>query len=147
MNNGISVLLFGPDLPSAGELTTCLIEPSRIHLPAYKQNINFSQLEARVGSFDHDQLQLSWQHQDNTWMLIPANPDAQKTLLKQLPKKEITGMGKWQRETLGQSLVWKSVVYSIGALALTAVLVVWQYDMAVSWVAGRVSLATEHKIG
>jgi beta-barrel assembly-enhancing protease len=147
MNNGVSILLFGPELPSGGELTTCLIEPDRIYLPAYKQNVSFSEMEARVGSFDHNQLQLCWQHQDQAWLLIPANPDAQKTLIKQLPKKEIVGLGKWRRETLGQSLVWKTVAYSLCALALMAVLVVWQYDTAVTWVAGRVPLATEYKIG
>jgi beta-barrel assembly-enhancing protease len=147
MQNGASILLFGPELPSAGELTTCQIELNRIYLPAYKQTINFSELEARVGSFDHDQLQLCWQYQGNAWLMIPANPDAQKTLIRQLPSKEVAGLGKWKRSTLGQSLVWKTVAYSLGTLALAAVLLVWQYDKAVAWVAGRVSLATEHEIG
>jgi beta-barrel assembly-enhancing protease len=147
MQNGVSILLFGPELPSAGELTTCQIEPNRIYLPAYKQTINFPQLEARVGSFDHDQLQLCWQYQGNAWLMIPANPDAQKALIRQLPRKEVVGLGKWKRETLGQNLVWKTVAYSLGALALAAVMLVWQYDKAVAWVAGRVPLATEHKIG
>jgi beta-barrel assembly-enhancing protease len=147
MNNGVSILLFGPGLPSAGELTTCLIEQDRICLPAYKQNVSFSEMEARVGSFDHDQLQLCWQQQDQGWLLIPANPDAQKTLIKQLPKKAVIGLGKWKRETLGQSLVWKSVAYSLCGLALLAIFVVWQYDTAVTWMAGRIPLETEYKIG
>ncbi len=146
-NNGVSILLFGPGLPSAGELTTCLVENTWIYLPAYKQTVKFSVLEARVGSFDHDQLQLCWQFQGNAWLLIPANPDAQKMLIRLLPKDGIAGLGKWKRATLGQSLVWKTVVYSLCTLALAAVLLVWQYDTAVTWVAGRVPLATENKIG
>jgi Zn-dependent protease with chaperone function len=145
--NGVSILLFGPELPSAGELTTCLIENAWIYLPAYKQTVKFSELEARVGSFDHNQLQLCWQHQDNAWLLIPANPDAQKTLVRLLPKNEITGFAKWKRSTLGQSFVWKAVVYSLATMVLAAILLVWQYDAAVTWLAGRVSLATENKIG
>ena len=89
MNSGISILLFGPELHCAGELTTCLIEPGLIYLPAYQQNIKFSAFEAKVGSFDHDQLHLCWQHQDQAWLLIPADPDAQKALLKQLPYHEM----------------------------------------------------------
>lgn len=147
MNDEVSILLFGPELPSAGQATTCQIEQGRIYLPSQKQSVTFPELEARVGSFDHDQLQLCWQYQGNTWLLAPANQDAQKTLVKLLPKKAVTGLGKWKRETLGQSLVWKTVAYSLCALALAAVLVVWQYDTAVSWVAGRVPIATEHKIG
>lgn len=147
MNNEVSILLFGPELPSTGQPTACLVEEGRLYLPNQKQTVSFSELEARVGSFDHDKLQLCWQYQGNTWLLIPANQDAQKTLVRLLPRKEVTGLGKWKRETLGQSLVWKTVAYSLCALALAAVLVVWQYDTAVSWVAGRVSLATEYKIG
>ena len=147
MDNAVSILLFGPQLPNAGELTTCQIESTRIYLPGYNQNIEFSKLEARVGSFDHNQLQLCWQAQDSTWMLIPANPDAQKTLVKLLPTKGIKRLAKWKRETAGQSLVWKAVVYSACALVLTAILFVWQYDKAVAWVAGRVPLETEYQIG
>jgi len=145
--HGVSIQLFGPELPSAGELTTCLIEAAWIFLPAYKQTVKFSELEARVGSFDHNQLQLCWRHQDNAWLLIPANPDAQKTLIKLLPKDEIKGFAKWRRETSSQSFVWKTVVYSLVTMVLAAILLVWQYDTAVTWVAGRVSLATENKIG
>ena len=143
MGNEVSILLFGPELPSTGQATTCQVEQGRIYLPNQKQSVSFSELEARVGSFDHNQLQLCWQYQGNTWLLIPANQDAQKTLVKLLPRKGITGLGKWKRETLGQSLVWKTVAYSLCGLALLTVLAIWQYDTAVSWMAGRVPLETE----
>ncbi len=147
MNNEINVLLFGPGLPHAGQATTCQVSQGQLSLPAYQQTVAFSKLEARVGSFDHNQLQLCWRQQDDAWLLIPANQEAQKALVKQLPRKEILGLGKWKRETFGQSVVWKAVAYSLCALAIGAVLLVWKYDAAVTWVAGRVPLATENKIG
>jgi Zn-dependent protease with chaperone function len=147
MGNDINILLFGPELPNAGQAATCVVNQDCIYIPQYKQTIRFAELEARVGSFDHDQLQLCWQYQGNTWLLIPANKDAQKALVKALPRRAVAGLGKWKRSTLGQGFVWKTVAYSLCALAVAAVLVVWQYDKAVSWVAGRVSLATEQQIG
>ena len=37
--------------------------------------------------------------------------------------------------------------YSIGTLVVALLVLVWQYDAAVTWVAGRVPLATEYKLG
>ncbi len=147
MNNEIDVLLFGSGLPHAGQATTCQLSQGQLSLPAFHQTITFSKLEARVGSFDHNQLQLCWRQQDDLWLLIPANQEAQKALVKQLPRKEVLGLGKWKRETFGQSVVWKTVAYSLSALAIGTVLLAWKYDAAVTWVAGRVPLATENKIG
>jgi beta-barrel assembly-enhancing protease len=147
MSTEVSILLFGAELPSAGQPATCVIEQGRFYLPANKQSVQFSELEARVGGFDHNQLQLCWHYQGNSWLLIPANQDAQKTLGKLLPKNEVAGLGKCKRSTLGQNLVWKTVAYSLCGLAVATGLIIWQYDTAVSWVAGRVSLATENKIG
>lgn len=147
MSIEVAILLFGPELPSAGQPTTCMVEHDRLCLPAFKQSVRFSELEARVGSFDHNQLQLCWQYQGQTWLLIPSNQDMQKALVKLLPKDAVAGLGKWKCSTLGQNLAWKTVIYSLSALALAAVLTIWQYDAALTWVAGRVPLATEHKIG
>jgi beta-barrel assembly-enhancing protease len=147
MSIDVPVLLFGPNLPVAGQPTTCVVEEDHLYLPAYMQTVKFSGLEARVGSFDHNQLQLCWQFQGQSWLLIPATLPAQKTLVNALPSNIIVGLQKWKRATLSQSLVWKTVIYSACALALAAVLLVWQYDTAITWVAGRVPLATEQKIG
>jgi predicted Zn-dependent protease len=148
IGNAVDILLFGPDLPSAGKPATCRIDQNYLTITDYKQTLSFSQLEARVGSFDHNQLQLCWQAANgDAWLLIPANQDAQKTLVKLLPSKDIKGLSRWKRSTIGQSLVWKTVAYSLCTLALAVVLLVWQYDTAVSWVANRVPLATENQIG
>ncbi|MEQ1560170.1 MAG: M48 family metallopeptidase [Methyloglobulus sp.] len=147
MSVEIPILLFGPDLPVAGHPTVCVLEQDHLYLPTYKHAVRFTELEARIGSFDHNQLQLCWQFQDQSWLLIPSSLETQKTLINALPKQSVNGLHKWQRATLGQSLVWKTAIYSACTLALAAILLVWQYDTAITWVAGQVSLATENKIG
>lgn len=147
MNADINILLFGPGIPGSGQPMACQIVQNGIFLPAYNRIISFAALQARVGSFDHNQLQLCWQHEDATWLLIPVNQDAQNKLLMQLPKNQIPGLGKWRRSTFSQSLVWKTTAGILCALALAAILLVWQYDAAVAWVAGRVPQATEYRIG
>lgn len=145
--NEINIRLFGPDLPNGGKLTVCKIDPQGLYLPDYRQLIHFAALEARVGNFDHNQLQLCWQYQDHTWMLIPEGLQAQQTLIKQLPQKSVKGLGKWKRATIGQNLVWKTVVTVLCLCAVAALLLVWRYDDAVTWVAGRIPMATEYEIG
>lgn len=142
-----SVLLFGPGLPSGGAVTDCLIEADGIRLTKHAQFIPFANLTARVGSFDHNQLQLAWQYQDQTWMLIPTDLVNQKQLIKLLPNGVIDGLGRWKRATLSQHLVWKTVGYSLASIAVLLLLIVWQYDAVVTWVAGRIPISTEYKLG
>ena len=147
MNNEIPVLLFGPGLPSGGKPASCFIHDGALVLPEYKQTAAFPELTARVGSFDHDQLQLSWEHQNQTWLLIPQDQKSQKALINLLPSGVVSGLGKWKRSTISQSLVWKTVVYSIAGLGLSILLLIWQYDAVVTWVAGRVPMKTEYELG
>lgn len=147
MSNEFNILLFGPGLPTGGRPATCRVEQNWLSIPDLKQTVAFSDLQAKVGSFDHNQLQLTWQQQDDAWLLIPADKNAQKSLVKLLADKKIAGMGKWRRSTFSQSLVWKTVAGTLCALALAAMLVVWQHDVVATWLAGRVSLATENEIG
>jgi predicted Zn-dependent protease len=147
MNDDIDILLFGPGLPGAGTPATCRIEANGIYLPVYNQIVSYAALKTRVGSFDHNQLQLSWQNQGETWLLIPVNQDAQKALLKQIPKQKIPELNTGRRATFSQRLVWKTAAGVLCTLALALILLVWQYDAAVAWLAGRVPLATEYQIG
>ncbi|MBM4208360.1 MAG: M48 family metallopeptidase [Gammaproteobacteria bacterium] len=146
-DNDINSRLFGPGLPSSGKPSVCRVEPRGLYLPEIQQLIHFAALETRVGSFDHNQLQLCWQYQDYTWMLIPEGRNAQQALIEQLPKKDVKGLGRWKRSTFGQSLVWKTVVTTLCLLAIGVALLVWRYDDVVTWVAGRVPMATEYEIG
>ncbi len=141
------VNLFGPGLPSAGQLTQLKVGRDSLQVPALKQLIPFTELSAKVGGADHNQLHLVWRHEGCSWLLIPDGLAAQKALLKVLPDNAVSGLSRWKRETLGQHLVWKTVVFLLSALLISALLIIWRYDDVVTWIAGRVPLATEYKLG
>jgi beta-barrel assembly-enhancing protease len=147
IDNTIDVLLFGKNFPTAGLPTRCQINSGSLVLDYQSTNISFDKLTADVGGFDHNQLQLHWQDNDDGYMLIPANKAGQKALRAALPTDVVQGLKGWHSSTKAQSLVWNSVLYSAGFLVLSAILVVWQYDRVLTFAANQVSMETEKKLG
>ena len=143
----IDVLLFGADLPKIGLPAKCTITQAAIHLDFQLLKIPFSDLSAEVGGFNHDQLQLHWQNDNADYMLMPANLANQKTMRTALPTDQVQGLKKWHKSTSSQSLVWQSVWYGAGFLALMLGLIIWQYDRVLTWAANQVSMETEKKLG
>jgi Zn-dependent protease with chaperone function len=146
-NQPIDVLLFGQDLPAAGLPTRCQINDDAIKLDYQQLTIVFTRLSADVGGFDHNQLQLHWQDNDDGYMLIPADVAGQKALRAALPAHAVKGLKGWHSSTKSQSMVWNSVLYGAGLLVLSAILVVWQYDRVLTFAANQVSIETEKKLG
>lgn len=149
--NEIRVLLFGPELPVAGQPVHCVVGEDAIHIRSHQaeglQAIKLAALQAEVAGFDHDQLQLTWRHDDRAaWSLIPAGADEQNKLIALLPQN-IPGLTRWKRSTRSQGWMWKSVLYTLGFVGLALALLVWQHDRAAMWAAGRVSMETERNIG
>jgi beta-barrel assembly-enhancing protease len=146
-DNTIDVLLFGKNLPTAGLPTRCQINSDSLALDAQSLNIRFDQLSADVGGFDHNQLQLHWQDNDDGYMLIPATKAGQQALRSALPADAVTGLKGWHSSTKSQNMVWNTVLYGAGFLVLSAILVVWQYDRVLTFAANQVSMETEKKLG
>ena len=147
VNNTVDLLLFGAGLPTAGLPVRCKINNDSLQLDYQLLNITFDKLTAEVGGFDHNQLQLHWQDNDNGYMLIPSSKAGQKALRAILPVAAVKGLKNWHSSTKAQSWVWNSVLYGAGFLVLSALLVVWQYDRALTWAANQVSMETEKKLG
>ncbi|MBC7698489.1 MAG: M48 family metallopeptidase [Bacteroidia bacterium] len=145
--DSIEVLLFGAGLPTAGITTRCYVKSEFIHVDFQQLKVAFSNIKATVGGFDHNQLQLHWQVGTQTYMLMPANAAAEKALHATLPVSSIIGLKSWKTNTKAQSMVWNTIVYGAGLIALLLVLFVWQYDNVMTWVASKISMETEKKIG
>lgn len=143
----IDVLLFSPDLPAAGLAARCQINSDSLTLDYQSLTVNFDKLTADVGGFDHNQLQLHWQVDDDGYMLIASDKAGQAALRAALPINTVNGLKKWHSSTKTQSLVWNSVLYSAAFLLLSAILVVWQYDRVLTFAANQVSMETEKKLG
>lgn len=147
--NEIQIFLFGPNLPIAGQLTACVVEQDAIHIqsPYTGHAIKFSELTTKVAGFDHNQLQLSWQHDHAKWSLLPADVVEQKKLLILLSQTTIAGFSRWKKSTQAQTFVWKAILYTCGFVAVSLVLLVWQHDYVTTWAANRVSMKTEKRLG
>jgi Zn-dependent protease with chaperone function len=150
--NEIRFLLFGPELPVAGQPVHCVVEQDAIHIRADQagnpQSVQLAALQAKVAGFDHDQLLLSWRHDDcAAWSLIPACADEQKKLVALLPRDVVPGLAQWQRATRSQSRVWKGILYTLGFAGLALALLLWQHDRVTTWAANHVSMETEKNIG
>ena len=147
LDNIIEMLLFGAGLPTSGLPVRCQINSDSLLLDHQMLNISFDKLTAEVGGFDHNQLQLHWQDNDNGYMLIANDKAGQKALRAALPLASVTGLKNWHSSTKTQNWVWNSVLYGTGFLVLLAVLVVWQYDRVLTFAANQVSMETEKKLG
>lgn len=148
----IRVSLFGPELPVAGLPVHCVVDEDAIHVRSHQAEslhvIKLAALQAEVAGFGHDQLQLTWRHDDRAvWALMPAGADEHKRLIAALPHDIVPGLTRWKRATRSQSLVWKGIVYMLGFVALAVLLLVWQHDRVTTWAANRVSMETEKKLG
>jgi Zn-dependent protease with chaperone function len=148
----IRVLLFGPEMPVAGQPVQCVVLQDAIHIRSHQtevmQTVRLDALQAIVAGFDHDQLQLTWQPADQpAWSLIPADAGEQKKLVAALPHEDVQGLRHWKRATSSQSRVWKSIIYSFGFVVVALSLLVWQHDRVTSWAANRISMKTEKRIG
>jgi Zn-dependent protease with chaperone function len=143
----VDVMLFGPSLPASGLAVRCQINSNSLDLDYLSLNINFAKLTADVGGFDHNQLQLHWQIDDDGYMLIPNNKAGQTALRAALPVHAVQGLKGWHSSTKSQSMVWNSVLYGAGFLVISAILIVWQYDRVLTFAANQVSMETEKKLG
>ena len=130
----------------------CIIGTDAIHICSPEAEnlraIKWAELRAKLAGFEHNQLQLSWWHDDRSaWSLIPAGADEQGKLIAALPKNVIPGLTQWRRSTQSQSWVWKGILYTLCFSGLALALLVWQHDRAAMWAANRVSMKTEKNIG
>jgi beta-barrel assembly-enhancing protease len=146
-SNQVDVLLFGTGLPASGVPALCRVQADAIHVDYTNHRVNFGHLSASIGGFDHNQLQLHWQHESISYMLMPVDKQAQKALYALLPASSVQGLKRWKNNTKAQSLVWNTVLYSAGFLVLLSLIFVWQYDRVVDWAAGKVSMETEKSLG
>ncbi len=147
MQQTVSVLLFGPNLPPAGVAAECLLNEHGLRVPSHHQSVAFSALKAHIGGFDHDQLQLHWQSDEGAFMLVADSPASQKQLKRLLPANVVTGLKGWHVATFSQKTVWNSLIYGASLVVLIVAIGIWQYDHLLDWVAGRISIDTEHEMG
>jgi len=151
MAEPIQARLFGPGLPPQGEPVHCQVQENAIVISAggtdLHQVVRLENIEATVGGFDHDQLQLQWGRDAAAYMLIPRDKHEQKKLVDALPAHEVRGLKRWKAATWSQSFVWRSIAAGVMVICLAVAIGFWQYDRLAGWIAQQVPMKTELAIG
>lgn len=140
--------LFAAHLPGAGIActgrflgTTLWIEgPCALRVDAHA-------LRVRRGGFDDDGLFLSWEEGGVTFSAMTAGATDSRALIESAPAALDQALRGWRREVGTQRFKWNAVLAALGALALGVLLLIWQSERVAGWLAGRVSPATERRLG
>lgn len=148
----IQARLFGSGLPAQGEPVHCKVEERAIVLSSNdtavrQQVVRLDNVEAIVGGFDHDQLQLQWEQDGQAFMLIAMDKHEQKRLVDALPVEHVRGLKRWKASTRSQSFVWRSIAASVAVICVMVAAGVWQYDRLAGWIAQQIPMKTELAIG
>jgi Zn-dependent protease with chaperone function len=144
----IACRLFGPGLPVAGEAVTVSLDSGslRVHVTP-ERRVLLAALAVSVGGFDHDELFLAWTDADGRWTVKPEGKAGRDAFVAQAPEVLTAQLRQWRRHTGAQQWVLRGVLASAALLLLSAVLLWWQYDAALSWTAARISPETELRLG
>lgn len=148
MQSAIAVRVQASSLPKAGVAAQLrfvgeqLIVEGPVSLRAAT-----AQVAVRVGGFDDDQLFLSWEDSGGAWSLTPVDKTAQTALLAAAPPGLATPLRKGRLQAGRQNFKWNAVLGSLVALLLGIGLLVWQLDRVERWLAAKVSVKTEQKLG
>ena len=156
--------LYGDKLPVAGEKVAAFFagdklvikrgNPPDLHIPT-------AQITASVGGFEHDELFLNWQFPVNEngqingtseicqkyCTLKSASHADSAIVLAQAPAALANQLMVWQRRRRHIKLVWRSIGATLVAMVISVILIWWQYDRILGYVAAKIPISTEQKIG
>jgi beta-barrel assembly-enhancing protease len=154
VNGSIQATLFGPGLPGTGRVVQVRVRAGQIHIAhaSHTDVVACTACTAGVGGFNHDQLQLLWTDPltRGEHALIALTPEDQAALLHQLsalPEGTLPTLAQWRRGTGRQRWVWRTLLGSLATLALATVLLVWNHDRVVQWIAWQIPQHVETRLG
>jgi beta-barrel assembly-enhancing protease len=153
MMSAVQAQRFGPGLPSTGRAAQVRVQGEHLHITVegHTEVVPCAQCTAAVGGFNHDQLQLQWAEPVSQVQqaLIPANGADQAALLQALnalPAHLMPSLSRWRGSTSRQRWVWRTVLGSLAALGLAALLLVWQHDRALNWLTWQIPREVETRV-
>ena len=148
--DSVTALEHGPDLPPSGApariafdgdvLRVIRSDGATLAIPA-------AALEVGVTGFDEDTLQLSWEHDSRIRAVTVSEPAAHRELMAHAPP------GLARQLVGGHSAIryhrhkWNVFLGILGGVALLVGLAWWQSEAVTQWIANRVPLETEIRIG
>ncbi|MBC8027613.1 MAG: M48 family metallopeptidase [Steroidobacteraceae bacterium] len=106
-----------------------------------------SALAVGVTGFNEDTLQLSWEQDGHTHAITVTDPAAHRALVKQAPASLAKPLAGGHSAVNYHRRKWNVFVGILVSVALIVGLVWWQSEAVTQWIANRVPLETEVRIG
>jgi beta-barrel assembly-enhancing protease len=104
-------------------------------------------IDVSVGGFDDNMLVLCWSRDGAICSVVLAEIDAQKQLLALAPASLLPKLQRGHGDANYHRRKWQAVIGILAAFAVTMCLAIWQRDAVVGWVASRVPVEKEERLG
>jgi Zn-dependent protease with chaperone function len=104
-------------------------------------------LAVEAGGFDDDSLQLHSSVDGGAVTVVVTQAAAQQHLVATAPPSIAPALRRGRRRTRYHRGKWQAVIGLLGVAALTLLLGWWQADAITGWLAGKVSVEREQKLG
>lgn len=141
-------ILYGTNLPLVGVEVDAYFYDHHLCIDAKDIHVEVTEIEVSVGGFEHNEFFLNWQDVASTpWGLKPLTKGDKKLVMDSAPPFLKSQLVKWHHQRYNIKIIWGSLATLMMIGLFSLVLLWWQYDRVISWVAGRVSLAQEEQLG
>jgi beta-barrel assembly-enhancing protease len=143
-----NAILYGIDLPVAGSAVIASFVDNKLSVNTPAIEVNCADITMRIGGFEHDNFFLNW-HDVNAsaYSLKPASRDDIKFVMAHAPPVLKQQFSQWHRRRNTIRLVWSTLASLALISVLSIILLWWQYDAVVSWVADQISIKHEVQLG
>jgi Zn-dependent protease with chaperone function len=143
-----SAILYGAGQPVGGAPVAARFGADSLHVDQPALGTDAAAISVRVGGFEHDVIFLSWRGADDIdYSLKPADKAATQYVVANAPPSLQALLKPWHQRRRAIRGVWSTIGAVAALLVIGAGLLWWRYDDAVSWLASRVSIANEEKLG
>lgn len=140
--------LNGAALPPGGLNVEVLFSGDTLRVVEPVLSIDTASLSASIGGFEHDELFLNWRDADGrNFSIKPNGREATAFVITNAPSSLQPQFAQWHRRRRAIRGVWSTIGTIAATIVLAAGLLWWRYDDAVSWLASRISIANEEKLG
>ncbi len=148
MAERIETLIYGTGLPPTGVKVYAYFVGQRLVVDGMPIDIHSSQITISVGGFEHDELFVNWQdEQQQQWAIKPIGQQQIQRLVQTAPESLQPLLKKWHQRKRHLNVVWGTIAGIVLSVLLMIGLLVWQYDNFVSWVASKIPISTEQQLG
>lgn len=141
-------MLYGPGLPAGGIPVVARFGIDSLHVDEPPRDADAALIDLRVGGFEHDEIFLSWRDADGgDYSLKPADRSATQFVAAHAPAALREQLRAWHHRRRMIRGVWSTIGAIAATVLIGAGLLWWRYDDVVTWLADRVSIANEKKLG